>query len=133
MGLPSKQIQDVYEILEDIGKGGMAQVYKAKQLSLGRIVAIKEIKPAIAKSPELCERFKREARTAAALIHENIIQVYNFGEPSDESLFIVGEGVGAHALKPHRLDPGALRPLQAAVFVGEVARALAYAHARGLI
>jgi serine/threonine protein kinase len=133
MVAPTKTIQDTYEILSDIGRGGMAQVYKARQLSLGRVVAIKEIKPSIAKSPELVERFKREARAAASLIHENIVQVYNFGEPSDDSLFIVMELVEGHDLKSLLQKSVMLPPRIAAVIAREVARALAYAHARGLI
>ncbi|HUT55745.1 MAG TPA: serine/threonine-protein kinase [bacterium] len=133
MAPASKTIKDTYEILDDIGRGGMAQVYKARQLSLGRMVAIKEIKPAIAASPELVERFKREARTAASLIHENIVQVYNFGEPREDSLFIVMEYVEGFDLKSLLARSTMVPPRIAAIVIREVARALAYAHARGLI
>jgi serine/threonine protein kinase len=133
MALSNKTIKDTYEILEDIGRGGMAQVYKARQLSLGRTVAIKEIKPAIAASPELVERFKREARAAASLIHENIVQVYNFGEPREDSLFIVMEYVDGFDLRTLLGKSARVPPRIAAIIVRELARALAYAHARGLI
>lgn len=126
-------IQDKYEVLEEIAKGGMAQVYKARQLSLGRLVAIKEIKPAFAANPELVERFKREARIAANLVHENIVQVYNFGEPAGGPLFIVMEFVDGLDLKTILGRHGPLPPRLVAIIGREVARALAYAHARGLI
>jgi serine/threonine protein kinase len=129
----NKNIKDTYEILEQIGRGGMAQIYKARQLSLDRIVAIKEIKPAFAKSHELVERFKREARTAASLVHENIVQVYNFGEPKPDSLFIVMEYVDGMDLKSLLLSAGTVPPRIAAVVIREVARALSYAHSRGLV
>ncbi len=128
-----KSIQDTYQILEDIGKGGMAQVYKAVQNSLGRVVAIKEIKPAIAASPEMVERFKREARTAASLVHENIVQVYNFGEQKKSGLFIVMEYVEGQDLKSLIAKSDRINPGIAAIIGREIARALAFAHSKGLI
>jgi eukaryotic-like serine/threonine-protein kinase len=129
----AKTIEDRYEVLAEIGKGGMATVTKARQLSLGRIVAIKEIKPAYANNPELVERFKREARIAAALVHENIVQVYNFGATRPGELFIVMEFVDGQDLRTLLKNSGALPPRLAAIAVRNVARGLAYAHARGLV
>jgi serine/threonine-protein kinase len=129
----NKNIKDTYEVLEQIGRGGMAQIYKARQTSLDRIVAIKEIKPAFAKNPELVERFKREAKAAASLVHENIVQVYNFGEARPDSPFIVMEFVDGMDLKSLLLSAGTVPPRMAAMAVREVARALSYAHSRGLV
>ena len=129
----NRLIQDAYEILEEVGQGGMARVFRARQLSLNRVVAIKEIKTAFGSNPELLERFKREARTAANLVHENIIQVYNFGEPSRGSLFIVMEFMEGRDLKSLLLQSGPMPPRIAAILVREAARALAYAHARKLV
>jgi eukaryotic-like serine/threonine-protein kinase len=128
-----KSIKDEYDIISDLGQGGMAQVYKALQLSLNRTVAIKEIKPAFSAHPELVERFRREARAAAGLIHENIVQVYNFGEPKRGDLFIVMEFVEGQDLKSLISKTKPMDPKIAAVIGREVARALAYAHARGLV
>lgn len=133
MHLPTQTIQDRYEVLEEIAKGGMAQVYKARQLSLSRLVAIKEIKSVFAGNPELVERFKREARISATLIHENIVQVYNFGEPPGGPLFIVMEFVDGRDLRTILSRMGSVPPRLAAMIGREVARALAYAHALGLI
>lgn len=133
MNPPSRVIQDAYEILEEIGQGGMARVYRARQLSLNRIVALKEIKPAFAANPELLERFKREARTAANLVHENIVSVLNFGEPARGSLFIVLEFMDGRDLKTLLRAAGPLPPRIAAILVREAARALAYAHGKKLV
>jgi len=129
----NRVIQDAYELLEEIGQGGMAQVFRARQLSLNRIVAIKEIKPAFTNNPEVLERFKREARTAANLTHENIVQVYNFSEPSRGSLFIVLEYMEGQDLKTLLRRAGPPPPRIAAILCREAARALAYAHARHLV
>jgi len=129
----TKSIQDKYEILSEIGKGGMATVYKANQVSLDRIVAIKEISPAIASSPELVERFKREARASASLVHENIIQVYNFGEPKKGALFIVLEYLDGEDLKTALKRSNPVPARIAAIIARDVARGLAYAHSKGFI
>ncbi len=131
---PSQRtIQDSYEILEKLGEGGMATVYKARQNSLGRTVAVKEIKPAFATHPELSERFKREAKTAAGIVHQNIVQVYNFGEPKKGGLFIVMEYVEGQDLKTLLAQAGPIPPVIAALIGHQVAYALAYAHERGLV
>ena len=70
-----RELREQFEILDRLGSGGMAEVYLARQDSLERLVAIKELKPAFAANPELYERFLREARTGAALIHEHIVPV----------------------------------------------------------
>lgn len=128
-----RTIQDSYELLEKLGEGGMADVYKARQNSLGRIVAIKEIKPAFATHPELAERFKREAKTAAGIVHQNIVQVYNFGEPKKGGLFIVMEYVEGQDLKTLLAQAGPVPPVIAALIGHEVSQAMAYAHERGLV
>jgi len=111
----------------------MATVFKAMQNSLDRIVAVKEIKPAFAAHPELAERFKREAKTAAGIVHQNIVQVYNFGEPKKGGLFIVMEYVEGQDLKTLLAQAGPVPPVIAALIGHEVAYALAYAHERGLV
>ncbi|NJP05857.1 MAG: protein kinase [Chloroflexaceae bacterium] len=66
-----------YQVLEQLGRGGMAEVYRAYQPGLNRYVAIKIIYPHLAQNPALLERFGREARAVAALNHPNIVQVYD--------------------------------------------------------
>ncbi|HEU5185489.1 MAG TPA: protein kinase family protein, partial [Gemmatimonadaceae bacterium] len=69
-----------YEIDREVGRGAMAVVYRAKEAGLGRRVALKVLPPEMTLSPELTERFKREARLAASLDHANIIPVYREGQ-----------------------------------------------------
>src|SRR5438045_1489117 len=69
-----------YRLLERVGAGGMGQVYRAVQARLDRIVALKIIRPEIAAQWSFCERFRREARLAAAIDHPNVVPVYEAGE-----------------------------------------------------
>src|ERR1051326_2316098 len=71
------------EILSFIGKGGMGAVYKARQPALDRFVALKILPPAVAKAPGFAERFNREARALAKLVHPNIVAVHDFGRVGD--------------------------------------------------
>ena len=68
-----------YEILEELGSGGMGKVYRARNVSLERIVALKTLTPLLADRPEYVHRFQKEARSAARLNHPNIVQIYDFG------------------------------------------------------
>jgi len=127
-----REIREKFEIIGHLGSGGMAEVFLARQDSLERLVAIKELKPAFAENPELYERFLREARTGAALVHENIVQVHHFGE-SDRGPFIVLEYVDGIDLKTLIQRLGSVPPRAALPIFHAVARALAYAHGRGLV
>lgn len=125
-----------YEIVEPIGQGGMATVYKARQPALDRIVALKVIRAGFSEDPEFIQRFKREARAVARLDHPNVVQVHDFDE-------IDGRAV----LAMQYLDRGTLRDRVADLarehqvlpqdevlrVVEQVAAALAYAHAQGVI
>src|SRR6185369_4256821 len=71
---------DKYEIIDQIARGGMATVYKARQPSIGRTVAIKVIDPEYAKDPTLMQRFRREVELIAELQHPHILPVYDYGE-----------------------------------------------------
>jgi eukaryotic-like serine/threonine-protein kinase len=119
-------------ILGEIGSGGMAVIYKAVQEPLGRIVAIKALKPSIALDSQFAVRFEREARFMAALQHENILHVYDFIKDGD-SMYIVMEYVqGTDLYDLLQLTPKL--PIEiAAIIALQVARALDYAHYRGII
>src|ERR1043165_1691336 len=69
-----------YEILNHIATGGMGAVYKARDVELGRLVALKLLQPELAKENKTLERFRREARAAAGLAHENIVTLFEFSE-----------------------------------------------------
>ncbi|MGQ9625834.1 MAG: protein kinase domain-containing protein [Anaerolineae bacterium] len=77
-----------YRLVEQLGKGGMATVYKAYQAALDRYVAVKVLHPFVAAEEEFIRRFHQEARAVAALRHSNIVQVYDFGE--ENSIYYEG-------------------------------------------
>jgi len=121
-----------FEILEEIGKGGMAVIYKAKQTTLDRIVAIKELYPHLASDNEIIGRFEREAKAVAKLQHENLINIIDYGKEG-ASYFIAMEFVeGGLTLKDIIVKvkkfpiPIALR------VVTEVLKGLEYAHDKGI-
>jgi eukaryotic-like serine/threonine-protein kinase len=120
-------------ILEEVGAGGMAVVYKAVQEPLGRTVAVKALKSSIAAEPQFAERFEREARFMASLQQENIINVHDFIKLGG-TMFIVMEyveGVDLYDLLDR--SPKGL-PVEAAAIVAlQVARALNHAHFRGIV
>ena len=125
-----------YSVLEQLGRGGMAAVYRAYQPSLDRFVALKVIYPHLASDPELLERFTREARAVAILRHPNIVQVYDF-DVLDGVAFITMEFIGGPTLKAASLALGrraSLLPLPiVGQVVGQLADALHYAHEQQLI
>ncbi len=121
-----------YTVLTEIGSGGMAVVYKAEQSSLGRLVAIKELRSELASDPSLITRFEREAKCVAALAHQNIVHIYDY-ITRGTSMFIVMEfveGIDLYDLlnKVERLNPDI-----AAIIALQAARALEYAHFRGVV
>lgn len=120
--LTGKTLGD-YEILRRIGRGGMADVYLARQTSLKRNVAFKVLKPDLARDDSYIERFKREAQSAASLIQANIVQVYDVGE-SDGFHFIVQEYVVGRNLSEYLSRHGALKPVMAVNVLRQVGLAL---------
>lgn len=119
-------------IVGEIGSGGMAVIYKAVQEPLERVVAIKALKPSIAVDSQFAQRFEREARFMASLQHENILHVHDFIKDG-ETMYIVMEYVqGIDLYDLLQLTPQL--PVEVAAIIGlQVARALDYAHFRGLI
>jgi serine/threonine-protein kinase len=120
-----------YEILAEIGRGGMATVYRAHQPSMGRPVAIKVLPEQFLHDPTFLSRFTNEARVIAALEHPRILPVYDFGEAAGVPYIVM-------RLMPHgslrdRLRRGPLSIAEAVRVIGQVAEALDYAHARRVI
>ena len=110
----------------------MGVVYLARELRLERQVALKVLPPELARSPELRERFLREARTAAQLSHPNIVPIYHADESGGFAFFAMGF-VDGETLADHIKSRGRLSPAETVRILREVAWALAYAHARGVI
>lgn len=125
-------LDEEYKVLSSLGTGGMAEVYKAEQVSLNRTVAIKKLKSSLSQNPEMLERFYREGKSTANLQHENIVQVYQMGKAGEEH-YIVMEYVEGKDLKSI-LKASATIPWQiAGLIIREVAKGLAFAHQRGYI
>jgi serine/threonine protein kinase len=119
-----------YRLIEQIGRGGMATVFKAYQPSLDRYVAVKILSAQYASDPDFAERFRREAKAIARLRHPNILTVFDYGEEHGTT-YIVMEFIDGQTLK-HILG----RPLElkkAAQLVTQVAGALQYAHEQGIV
>jgi serine/threonine protein kinase len=121
-----------YQIMEELGRGGMAVVYRAYQPSLGRYVAIKVLPPQLAFDRQFVERFLREARSAANLRHPNIVVIHDVGE-QDGLYFIVMEYLEGRTLKEVVDQEGSLPPRRVVHILEQVASALDYAHTRGFV
>ena len=122
-----------YEILNEIGHGGMATVYLAHDLALDRKVAIKVLAPALLAMGEgMVERFKREARTAAALSHPHIIPIYAVRD-SEQVLYFVMKHVQGRSLDQVVRDVGPLPIAMTQAIVAQVGDALGYAHRHGVV
>src|SRR5512139_4090380 len=120
-----------YELGPLLGAGGMGEVYRAKDVRLGRPVAIKVLRPESAGSPERLARFEQEARTASALNHPNVITIYDIGRV-DDTPYIAMELVEGKTLR-ELLELGPLPVPQLLHYATQVAEALAKAHAGGIV
>jgi beta-lactam-binding protein with PASTA domain/tRNA A-37 threonylcarbamoyl transferase component Bud32 len=121
-----------YEIVEHLARGGMAEVYVAHDQLLDRRVALKVLFPEFAADRSFVERFRREARSAAALNHPNIVSVYDTGEENG-AYYIVMEYVEGRTLRDIIRSEGPLLPQRAADIGADIAGALAFAHRHGVV
>jgi hypothetical protein len=121
-----------YELLEEIGAGGMGVVYRARQRGADRIVALKMIRGAGALDPRIRERFRTEVRALARLRHPNIVQVYEVGEDGGQPFFSLEYVEGGSLAARLRAD-GPFAPAAAAELVRVLAGAVAAAHAAGVL
>ena len=131
--LVGKTLKDYY-VFRRLGRGAMAEVYLAQQLSLGRQVALKVLNAELARDPVYVERFHHEARAAAALVHAGIVQIYEVGEYGPEACSLHRPGVRAGP-QPGRVirSRGRLDPALALDILRQVTAALAKAASEGIV
>jgi serine/threonine-protein kinase len=122
-----------FEILEEIGVGGMGSVYRAVQRSVGRYVAVKMLLPEHASNASGLARFVREANVIARLTHPNIVQLIDFGRDTQGNLLLVMELLEGEPLRTLLRREGRLPPERAAVIAAQCLQALRAAHAAGVI
>ncbi len=132
MDIVREALEDEYELMEELGRGGMAIVYRAKEKRLDREVAIKVLPFSLAFDQEFVERFEREARTAAGLEHPNIIPIYRVGHSGKVAYFVMkllrGQSLTGLLAQRGRLTPEEIVPLMI-----QTASALGHAHQRGIV
>jgi len=121
-----------YKIIEKVGRGGFADVYKAVDTTLDRTVALKFLEPRLLLEPTFVERFQREAKLAANLKHPNVVMIHEFGWEAG-TVYMAMEFLEGQPLKEVILKERALPPKRIVNMVGQMASALDYAHGRGLV
>src|SRR5229473_2407007 len=120
-----------YEIVGELGRGGMGMVYKARQTKLERLVALKILPQETSSDSTFAERFTREARALARLNHSNIVTVYDFGQAGNLSYFVMEyvDGVNLRQL----LRSGPITPRETLLIMSQICDALQYAHDEGIV
>ena len=127
-----KMLDNRYEILEVIGIGGMAVVYKARCHRLNRLVAVKILKDEFSQDAEFRRRFHAESQAVAMLSHPNIVSVYDVSHSGDTD-YIVMELIDGITLKQYMEQKGQLNWRETLHFSTQIAKALEHAHSRGII
>ena len=129
---PSRTLADRYELLGHIARGGMADVFEARDTLLGRRVAVKVLHSQFSSDEAFVKRFRREAQAAANLSHPNIVGIYDWGQEGS-TYFIVMELIEGRSLRDVLREDGPLLPRRAIEISAEVAAALSVAHRSGLV
>jgi serine/threonine protein kinase/alpha-tubulin suppressor-like RCC1 family protein len=128
-----RELDAEYECVGELGRGGMAIVYHARDRELNREVAVKVVRTRYAHDQEAVARLAREARTVAHLEHPNIVALHAVKRLSDDSLALVMQLVPGKTLKQTLRDEGAFTPDRVERVLRDIARGLSYAHARGIV
>ncbi|MEK7441046.1 MAG: protein kinase, partial [Chloroflexota bacterium] len=130
--MPEALLNNRYKVLAQIGAGGMSLVYKAQDMSLGRVVAIKVLRESYTRDTEFLNRFLQEARAAANLAHPNIVTVHDFGEDSGR-YYIVMEFIEGQTLKQIVRDEAPLNLERTIEYATQLCAGVGYAHRAGLV
>ena len=128
-----RQTLDKYELLEKVGQGGMAIVYRGLDTSLRRQVAVKVLHRHLADHKEARDRFEREAQAVAKLRHENILEIFDFSGVESEESYIVTEFIDGQTLKQFTTEHQIRYPEVGAMITVQVCRALSHAHSLGVL
>jgi len=128
----SGQLGNRYDILEQLGSGGMAVVYKARDVFLNRLVTIKALRPEYSSDENFTRLFRREARAVASLSHPNIVSIYDVGQENNTP-YLVMEYVEGEDLKTRIQREGALEPKKAVEIALQVLEALDHAHRHNIV
>ncbi|HEU0034134.1 MAG TPA: serine/threonine-protein kinase, partial [Kofleriaceae bacterium] len=127
-----KVIDGRYEVQARIGEGGMGVVYKARQISIDRVIALKMLNPQMATDPTWVQRFYNEAKACSRLQHPNTIRMFDFGQTSDGRLFMTMEFLDGQSLRA-ALQNGPLAPQRVVKILIQCCASLAEAHSIGII
>jgi len=128
-----RALEDEYELIRELGHGGIAAVYLARKRASGQVVAIKAIRARYLDDPDALKRFAREARTVADLDHPNIVRTEAIKQIDDRAVAIIMEHVPGGTLRDRLREHGALGAEHTEGVLRDIAAALAYAHRRGII
>jgi len=131
--LAGREISGRYRIQTKLGEGGMGAVYRAEQISLKRRCAVKLLRPELSADAGLVRRFNAEAELAAKLSHPNTVNIYDFGQDVDGTLFIAMEYIEGRSLRQVMNAEGPLPPKRALAIAHQVAASLADAHSHGIV
>ena len=130
--VPGTLLAGRYEILQLLGRGGMGAVYQARDKELDRLVALKLIRPDLARNPEMVRRFKQELILARQVTHKNVIRIFDLGQ-SEGIKFITMDFVEGHDLRALLKEKGKFPPREAARIMLQICRALEAAHSEHVI
>jgi serine/threonine protein kinase len=128
-----REIAGRYRVLAKIGEGGMGAVFRAEQISLKRTVAVKLLRPDVVANPLLLRRFNAEAEAVAKLNHPNTVNIYDFGQDTDGTLFIAMELIEGRSLRGLLQSEAPLPPRRALAIATQVAASLIDAHAHAIV
>jgi len=131
--LPQPQLPDDFEVVGELGRGGMGVVYRARQRSLDRDVAIKVLRPGDLVFGEALRRFRSEARSLARLRHRHIVSVYDSGETPEGLVWFAMDLVDGRTLADELKSRGRMLPARATKIIRQITSAIAHAHAQGIV
>ncbi len=129
---PGEYFGERYQIIEEIGEGGMGMVFKARDKELNIVVALKMIKPRLSSDPKIVKRFKKELLMARGILHENVIRIHDLGEINDIK-YISMNYIEGNSLQEILQSTGKLTIEKSVDITKQVCEALAAAHSKGIV